>query len=58
MIISFIVLATAITIVNYDRKTFIVQDTDLREYKIECSVASMDSFWEAKTINIKINLKL
>ena len=27
---SFIVLATVITIVNYDRKTFIVQATDLK----------------------------
>ncbi len=29
---SFIVLATVITIVNYDRKTFIVQATVRRNY--------------------------
>jgi hypothetical protein len=42
--LRFIVLATVITIVNYDRKTFIVQAT-------ECSMANIESLEEFKTIN-------
>jgi hypothetical protein len=53
---SFILLATAITVVNYDPKTFILQDTVLKKIYDRKARSKLCIAYDARVVNYDLSL--